>query len=257
MSDTIKTPEQIEKDKKAEIMKAKRAKNKKERNEHARKHKKPSDRTAASKLGRTRKTAMKPEEREVLRRRLVEYYGATVLDKALKNYNKLKEQEAILVEFRYRMEREIEAKELELADYYKKIDAEYKNVGRPKSVFNWREMEYLCSIGCTLQEIAGFFQVAECTVMERVKDEFGKTFNQYYEEHSQGIKVALRRRQIKLAMDGDGAMLKFLGKNILGQKEKVEFDGAVKVNSWVDLVNNLDAGIGVEITGQEKKDGDK
>jgi hypothetical protein len=52
-------------------------------------------------------------------------------------------------------------------------------------------------------------------------------------------------------MEGDTQMLKFLGKNMLGQKEKVEFDGEVKVNSWVDLITNIDPDA---LTG---KDGDE
>lgn len=230
---------------KAELKKAKAALQRKEKNVSRRKNPKTSDRTAK------RKSRMKPDEREKLRKILIEHYGASMIDKAILKCATLGEQDNLFIEFRYRMEREIEAQEQEVADYFKKIDAEYKTVGRPKSVFNWREMDYLCSIGCTLQEIAGFFQMNESTVGERVKEEFGITFNQYYEKHSQGMKIALRRRQFKLAMDGDGAMLKFLGKNILGQKEKVEFDGQVKVNSWVDLVNNLDGGTGAEITGQK------
>lgn len=246
-----KTQKELDQERKAELAKAKLALSKKKKKVANRKHEKVSDRSAQ------RKSRMKPEERESLRRRLIEHFGSSVIDKALANYSNVQEQQNIMVEFRYRMEREIENQEREVADYYKEIDKEYRTVGRPKSVFNWREMEYLCSIGCTLQEIAGFFQVAESTVMDRIKEEFGLSFNAYYEKHSQGIKVALRRRQIRLAMDGDGAMLKFLGKNILGQKEKVEFDGAVKVNSWVDLITNLENGNEAEITGKIKSDEEK
>lgn len=240
------TPEDLER--KAELKKAKAALAIKARKQKRRKNAKVSDRTAK------RTSRMKPEEREKLRLILIGHYGASMIDKAILKCATLKEQEAIFVEFRYRMEREVEAQEEEVSEYLKKIDAEYKTVGRPKSVFNWREMDYLCSIGCTLEEIAGLFQMDVSTVRERVKEEFGITFNQYYERNSQGIKIALRRRQLKLAMDGDGAMLKFLGKNILGQKEKVEFDGQVKVNSWVDLINNLESGIPTELDAAKKED---
>jgi len=233
------TPEQkAEREKlineRAEHRKAKTVAKKKEIKLTNRKYKKSSDRTAM------RKTRMKPEERENLRSVLIAHFGASIIDKAVLKCATMKEQDSLFLEFRFRMEREIEAQEKDLDEYYKKLDIEHKAIGRPKSVFNFKEMEYLCSIGCTLKEIAGFFQVYDSTVTDRIKEEFGLSFNEYYERHSQGIKVALRRRQIKLAMDGDGAMLKFLGKNILGQKEKVEFDGQVKVNSWVDLMNNLD-----------------
>lgn len=217
----------------------------------ATRHKKKKKFKTQSERTKARKTRMSPEDREKVRATLVTYFGAKVVEKALSQVTRKDDEQSVLIELKYRMEREIEEQELEVAEYFKKIDAEFRSVGRPKSVFNWREMEYLCSIGCTLEEIAGFFQLASSTVMEKVKEEYGLTFNQYYERHSQGIKVALRRRQLRAAMDGDTQMLKFLGKNILGQKEKVDFDGQVKVNSWVDLVKNLGNGDAAEITGEQ------
>ena len=89
-----------------------------------------------------------------------------------------------------------------------KINEEYKKVGRPKSVFNERELKYLCSIHCTREEIAGFFQMNKDVLSKKVKEEYSISWNEFYESNSQGSKVALRRRQIQAAMEGDTTMTK-------------------------------------------------
>jgi AraC-like DNA-binding protein len=193
----------------------------------------------ASKKG-PRKTPLKKREREAIKKRLVTHYGVTVIGKALENATKPNEEEVVLIQWRKKLEQELEDEQRDIDEYYKSIDSEYKKVGRPKSVLNWKEFEYLCSIGCTLDEIAGFFQMSKRALQDKVKAEFDETFSERYEKLSQGMKVSLRRKQFQVAMDGDTKMLTFLGKNVLGQKEKLDFEGEVKVNSWVDLVNNLD-----------------
>ena len=202
--------------------------------------KKPPFKKAAPGTKKARTSRRKPHEREFLRVKLVEYFGNSKVEKRTITAKNMVELDTVLTILRKQMEQELAVQEIELEDYYAKIDEEYKKVGRPKSVFNWRELDYLCSIGCNLDEIAGFFQITKDALKRRVKDEFGISFNEYYETKSQGIKVALRRAQIAQALSGDTAMLKFLGKNVLGQKEKIDFDGEVKVNSWVDMVNNLE-----------------
>ncbi len=171
---------------------------------------------------------------------MVAHFGASFVDKALLGCAVISHLDEALKDLRLRMEKEVEHDEADAKEYFEKIDAEYKTIGRPKSVFNWREIEYLCSINCSIQEIAGFFQVSKDTIMRRIKEEYGINWAEYYERNSQGTRVALRRRQVQAAMEGSDAMLKFLGKNLLGQKEKIDFEGEVKVNSWVDLMNNLD-----------------
>lgn len=202
----------------------------------ARKAAKASEKTGA------RKARLKPAERESYRKKITEYFGASKIDKVLVKAPNIKELEILIVQFKKKMEQELEDEKRDIEEYYKKIDAEYKTVGRPKSVFNEKELKYLCSIHCTLEEIAGFFQMNKDVLRRRIKEEYGISWTEFYERNSQGSKVSLRRRQIQAAMEGDTAMLKFLGKNMLGQKEKVEFDGEVKVNSWVDLITNIDPG---------------
>lgn len=195
-----------------------------------------------NKIGADRESRLKPSERDTIRKLLVAHFGASCIDKATIKAKDMPDLDTILKQLKKKMDQEIEDQEIAVQQYYEAIDREYRTVGRPKSVFNWKEMEYLCSIGCTLEEIAGFFQANKETIRARIIEEYGINFNEYYDRFTQGIKVSLRRKQIQVALvDGDVAMLKFLGKNMLGQKEKIDFDGEVKVNSWVDLINNLES----------------
>lgn len=201
------------------------------------KGKKKSTRSASTKA----RGQFNKGEREKWLKIVKEHFGASYVDPILKNAGrKICEWEPALRQLKAKMEQELEDEKRDLDEYYKKIDKEWKTVGRPKSVFNEKELKYLCSIHCTFDEIAGFFQMNKDVLSRKIKQEYGITFTEFYEKNSQGAKVSLRRRQIQAAMDGDTKMLIFLGKNMLGQKEKLDFEGEVKVNSWVDLMNNLD-----------------
>lgn len=184
--------------------------------------------------------AMPARERTKMKKFLRTHFMASYIDGRLAKANSVKEESNILRALKLEMDQDLEHRQTEIEEYYQQIDSDYKKIGRPKSVFNERELIYLCAIQCTLKEVAGFFQVTEDTLRRRIKKEYAMSWEEFYELNSQGAKVALRRRQIRAAMDGDTQMLKFLGKNLLGQKDKVDFDGEVKVNSWVDLVNNLE-----------------
>ena len=215
----------------------------------------PSEVVQAGKSGR--EETLKPHERESIRIQLVQYYGTSKVDKFLMPANKAPELSKLLCTMRNRMEIEIKAAEQDQLDYFQKIDKEYKTIGRPNAPFTWREFDYLCSIGCPIGEIAGFFDLHKDTLRKKVKDEYKITFGQYYERRSQGIKIALRRSQIHNAISGDTSMQKFLGINLLGQKNKIDFDGQVQVNTFADLVKNLDnKAKGVNNGESKNEDGD-
>jgi hypothetical protein len=189
----------------------------------------------------TRKTPMTRTEIENITKRLIVHYGKTRVENILNPAKTIKDKTSVLVLWRKKLEDEIEQQKIDIDDYYKEIDAEFKNVCRPSSIFNRKEFEYLCSIGCNIHEISGFFRMNTGDFSSLIKDEYGESFTEISEKFSQGVKISLRRAQIKKAIiDGDGPMQKFLGINMLGQKNKIDFDGEVKVNSWVDLVNNLE-----------------
>lgn len=84
--------------------------------------------------------------------------------------------------------------------------------------------EKLCGMWCTLVEIADFFGVSEDTVESWCKDNYGMTFSEVYKRRSSQGNISLRRWQLKSAEKGNVTMQIWLGKQHLGQKEKVEVD---------------------------------
>lgn len=102
-----------------------------------------------------------------------------------------------------------------------KKETKKKGVGRPKIPIDIKKVAKLCAMFSTEVEIANFFNVSIDTLVRRLKLEKGVNFEQYYREHSAKGKESLRRIQWRQAKKYP-AMAMFLGKNILGQSDKVE-----------------------------------
>ena len=84
--------------------------------------------------------------------------------------------------------------------------------------------EKLCGMWCTLIEIADFFGVSEDTVERWCKETYEDTFAEVYKRRSSQGNISLRRWQLKSAEKGNVTMQIWLGKQHLGQKEKVEVE---------------------------------
>lgn len=96
-----------------------------------------------------------------------------------------------------------------------------KNLGgRPKKEIEFSVLEQLCAIHCTQKEICSFFKVDDKTLSARIREIYGISFSEYYREFSDDGKVALRRMQWKSANKGSVPMQRWLGANILGQKNE-------------------------------------
>lgn len=94
--------------------------------------------------------------------------------------------------------------------------------GRPKFIIDYEQVEKLASIHCTQQEIATFLG---CSVDTLQHDE---KFSAIYKKGLETGKMSLRRLQWKKAQDGNTTMLIWLGKNLLGQKDKIEYSEDIK-----------------------------
>lgn len=98
-------------------------------------------------------------------------------------------------------------------------------MGRPLVVIDWDSFDALCYAQCTKWEISAYFKTSEDTLERAVKREKGVTFAVYFDEKRNKGLVSLRRQQFQVAMKGSPAMLIWLGKQYLGQKEKHEHTG--------------------------------
>ena len=97
-----------------------------------------------------------------------------------------------------------------------------KEAGRPLAEIDWKKVENMCLIHCTGEEIAAILGIDYDTLQKAVKRVFKIHFTDYYKQKSAGGKMSLRRRQYTSAMDGNSTMLIWLGKQWLGQSDKLE-----------------------------------
>jgi methylphosphotriester-DNA--protein-cysteine methyltransferase len=98
-------------------------------------------------------------------------------------------------------------------------------MGRPVRAFtpkDWETVDKLCSLMCTAEEIAGFLDVSVDTLYRRIKESHDLTFAEYLAQKRVGAQIALRRAQWQSAMNGNVAMQIFLGKQYLGQSNKMD-----------------------------------
>ena len=88
-------------------------------------------------------------------------------------------------------------------------------MARPKKYkIDHQEVEKLASYGCSNTEIAEFYGCDESLIR--------KSFSEYLTKGRAKGKIRLRQLQWKSAEKGYVSMQIFLGKNILGQKDKLE-----------------------------------
>jgi hypothetical protein len=97
--------------------------------------------------------------------------------------------------------------------------------GRPKGTtipINWEQVDEMCAIQCTGEEMAGVLGMDYDTLASACKREKNKLFSDYITQKRSDGKMSLRRTQYTTALDGNPTMLVWLGKNWLGQTDKLE-----------------------------------
>lgn len=68
------------------------------------------------------------------------------------------------------------------------------------------------------------------TLADRIKERTGLSFSEYKEEKKEAMRVNIRKKQYDVAMAGNVSMLIWLGKNELGQKDKLDSDIKIESN---------------------------
>lgn len=140
-----------------------------------------------------------------------------------------------------------------------------KKMGRPQIPINWEELDKLCNIQCTALEICAWFSISLDALERRIKKEKGMTFADYYASKKGVGKISLRRFQWQAAQNLNPTALIWLGKQYLGQTDKVDLsvDGPqpihnIQVNNFAklpedELTKAIDAFNAPQITDGEKK----
>ena len=127
-------------------------------------------------------------------------------------------------------------------------------MGRPLKEIDEDNFKKLCTLQCTESEIASFFNCDEDTICNWCKRTYGLTFSDAFKRFSASGKVALRRIQFRHA-EKNAAMAMFLGKNWLGQTDKVE-QTIMEVEDLSPLVDLLKDEVNSEATFDEDKNTD-
>ena len=92
-------------------------------------------------------------------------------------------------------------------------------MARPRIEIDKEQFKKLCSIQCTLGEIASWFKCSEDTIERWCKRELKMSFAEAFKIWSADGKISLRRNQFKMA-EHNVSMAIFLGKQYLGQKDQ-------------------------------------
>lgn len=87
-------------------------------------------------------------------------------------------------------------------------------MARPLKEIDERQVELLAGVGCTVDEIAATLGCSKRTLETR--------FCALIENGRGKMRSSLRRKQVEVAMKGDKTMLIWLGKQLLGQKDRTE-----------------------------------
>ena len=117
-------------------------------------------------------------------------------------------------------------------------------MGRPRKEVNKTEFEKLCFLQCTEREFCSWFDVSDETLNKWCKENYdGRTFLDVFKEKRENGLISLRRTQFQLA-EKSPAMAIFLGKNLLGQTDKME-----------QTVNDVSEHKGITINFADKGDG--
>jgi len=96
---------------------------------------------------------------------------------------------------------------------------------RRKIEINFEELEKLCRFQCTEREIAEWFHCGISTIETRVREQFGVSFQNYFETKRVGGLVSLRRNMFKMSSTSP-QMAIFLAKNWLRMSDSHEITGA-------------------------------
>jgi hypothetical protein len=96
--------------------------------------------------------------------------------------------------------------------------------GRPRKEIDWEEFDKLCEYQATLEEIAAWFDVSPDTIERACLRDKEVGFAEYSDLKRGAGRASLRRAQYQSAMSGNTTMQIWLGKQMLGQKDKQEHE---------------------------------
>jgi hypothetical protein len=99
---------------------------------------------------------------------------------------------------------------------------------KPMTDKEFEQLINMIRIACTAEEISSVLGMCEDTLNTRIAErqiDGVRNFSELYKKHSGEGKASLRRAQWKSAQDGNVTAQIWLGKQMLGQRDKHELSG--------------------------------
>jgi hypothetical protein len=103
---------------------------------------------------------------------------------------------------------------------------------RPEANIDLEELEKLCAMQCTDEEIAAFLRVSTRTIERRRKVQ---SFREAMERGKAKGRVSVRRNLFRLATNGNLGANIFLAKNLLGYKDVVSNEHSGPVGGPIQM----------------------
>lgn len=111
-------------------------------------------------------------------------------------------------------------------------------MGRPKATIDWVKVDSYLEAQCDGASIARLLGFHPDTLYKACEREHKTLFTAYAEQKKASGKELLRRKQFDTAMGGDKTMLIWLGKQYLGQADKTESSGELRIKTEKDLTDD-------------------
>jgi hypothetical protein len=109
--------------------------------------------------------------------------------------------------------------------------------GRPAVKLDPRQVEALCQVHATDEEIAAHFNISERTLYRMKQKPF---WRKLFDRGRADGRISLRRAQWREALRGSPSMLIWLGKQLLGQKERYDHASALPgIETMRRLLDNM------------------
>lgn len=105
-----------------------------------------------------------------------------------------------------------------------------KEVGAPRKEINWEVVDAVLQYKASLIDVADLCDVHPDTLKNRIKEKYDMNFKEYRDKKMSKMRLKLSQKQFEIAMRGNVRMLIWLGKQYLGQSEKVEQTTEIAVN---------------------------
>lgn len=113
-------------------------------------------------------------------------------------------------------------------------------MGRKKIVIDWKLVDKMLMASCEGTEVAAALGIHPDTLYLRCEKDKKMGFSEYLRQKKAKGDNYLKTKQYQVAMNGDKSMLIWLGKNRLGQSDKVDAKTEVSGGPLQIIVNTKD-----------------